>query len=138
MINILMANTFGERLKKYREAKGLSQIRLAEISGVDRSYVSLLESRQRKGRVSFETAAALAKALDISPELLYGEPVAIPQKPLKAIFEEFERRYKEMELVDVPIYGVMPEGVLPDYLGINTKLTPKPPRSRSGPCSSEG
>lgn len=39
----LVAKAFGEVLRRSRREKGLSQEKLAEICGLDRSYVSLLE-----------------------------------------------------------------------------------------------
>ena len=50
-------------LTALRKWRGLTQMQLAEKSGVSQGYLSDLESRRRKGAV--ETLDALAKALDI-------------------------------------------------------------------------
>jgi transcriptional regulator with XRE-family HTH domain len=55
---------FGQRLRKLREAAGLSAYALAQRSGLSRQMISQLESGQ--SQPSFETAQKLASALDIS------------------------------------------------------------------------
>ena len=58
--------TFGEALARLRRARGLSIRRLDALSGVSYSYVSMLESEQR--RPSPETIAALARALQLAAD----------------------------------------------------------------------
>ena len=57
-------HTFGEVLQKCRRQKGLSQEKLAEISGLDRTFISLLERGLRQPSLS--TLLRLAQALDTS------------------------------------------------------------------------
>ena len=62
---------FATNLRKVRQARGISQERLAELAGLHRTYVSSVE---RSGRnISIDNIARLAKALDVSPEKLLGD-----------------------------------------------------------------
>jgi DNA-binding XRE family transcriptional regulator len=63
-------HSFGRVLKSLRNAKGISQEKLAELSGLDRSYVSLLERGLRQP--SLETLFLIGSALDISPSEIVG------------------------------------------------------------------
>ncbi len=52
---------FGKRVRELREQQGLTQEALAEMAGVDRSYLSQVEAGQR--RVSLHVAWNLAESL---------------------------------------------------------------------------
>lgn len=58
-------------LRKLRQARGISQERLAEMAGLHRTYISSVERSQRN--ISIDNIARLAKALDVLPEKLLGE-----------------------------------------------------------------
>ena len=55
--------TFGEKIKHAREAMGLSQNKLAQLSGMAQSSISYLESGEKKPNL--ETITLIAKALDL-------------------------------------------------------------------------
>ncbi|MCU0915715.1 MAG: helix-turn-helix transcriptional regulator [Planctomycetes bacterium] len=55
---------FADVLRQLRERAGLSQETLATKSGLDRTYISLLERGQRQP--TLKTLARLAEALDTS------------------------------------------------------------------------
>lgn len=59
---------FGQFLKKTRTEKGLSQESLAFLTGLDRTYISLLERAKRQP--SLKTIFILAEAFGMSPALL--------------------------------------------------------------------
>lgn len=59
---------FGQKVREYRLQRGLSQEKLAEISGMHRTYISSLELGKRN--VSLVNIHALAKALQVSPDEL--------------------------------------------------------------------
>ena len=59
---------FAANLLYLRQARGISQERLAELAGLHRTYVSSVERGARN--ISIDNIARLAKALDVSPEKL--------------------------------------------------------------------
>lgn len=59
---------FGLTLQKYRTDAKLSQEQLAFNSGLDRTYISLLERGKR--RPTINTVFALAQTLNIKPSIL--------------------------------------------------------------------
>lgn len=58
-------NAFGDVLRELREQRMLTQERLAFASGIDRSFISLLE--RGVNRATLDTLWALAEALEVSP-----------------------------------------------------------------------
>jgi len=62
---------FGQVLRSKREQAGLTQTLLAELSGLDRTFVSLLERGER--HPSLRTIFAISSALDMLPEDLVRE-----------------------------------------------------------------
>lgn len=61
MDEILVA--FGQRLRKVRTRKGLSQEKLAELAGLHRTYVSSVERGERN--ISLVNIKRLAQAMDV-------------------------------------------------------------------------
>lgn len=59
---------FGRRLRELRLASGLSQEALADIAGLDRTYISGCERGRRN--VSLENIYRLSKALGVTPAAL--------------------------------------------------------------------
>ena len=64
------------RLRTLRIARGWSQGDLAERAGISRTGVSAIEGQRLDPSVT--TALALARALEVSVEELFGEPAASP------------------------------------------------------------
>lgn len=90
MINIKI--NLGEIIKEMREAKGYSQERLAELSNLDRTYISLIEREQRNPTVL--SLAAIAKALDTTVSDLTKE-LEISPKELSSPYEDDDYKYIE-------------------------------------------
>jgi transcriptional regulator with XRE-family HTH domain len=65
---------FGERVRRFRESKGLSQRELAQKAGVTIPTLSYLESG-RRASVSLESARRIADALNITLDRLVGDSV---------------------------------------------------------------
>ena len=61
---------FGAKVRKLRQAKGLSQEAFADICGLHRTYVGAIERGERN--VSIENIEKIAKALGISIASLFG------------------------------------------------------------------
>lgn len=95
----MVEQSIGNLIKRFRLARGLSQRQLARLSGKDRGYINQLEAG-RGGSISLETAKALAKGLDIKPELFLQSDKPIPQESP----EEMLDRFKIMMPATVPVY----------------------------------
>lgn len=64
---------FGHRLRRLRTARGLSQERLGQIAGLDRTYISQAEAGRRN--VTLSTIHKLADALGVVvSELVEDKP----------------------------------------------------------------
>ena len=59
---------FGQKVRKLRMERELSQEKLAELAGIHRTYISSLELGKRN--VSLVNIQALAKALRVPPDEL--------------------------------------------------------------------
>ena len=68
------ATELGERLRKLRDERGMTQVELAHRSGVDQSTISKLESGQRGARPSLTTIRAIERALGKSLDYRSDEP----------------------------------------------------------------
>jgi transcriptional regulator with XRE-family HTH domain len=93
--------TFGSRLKRIREIKGLSQGELAEESGVDRSYISKLESGVTLNPTG-DIIKKLAKPLNVSLDIIMGV-CPIPE-PKKETTEELLEKLRLAAPVSIPVY----------------------------------
>lgn len=56
---------FGDRIRALREERNLSQEALADLAGLHRTHISLIERGQRSVRL--ETIECLAKAMRVQP-----------------------------------------------------------------------
>ena len=76
--------TFGDRLRKYRQERGLSLSELASDASVSKGYLSSLENNDHDRRPSAEIMYALASALGVTMSDLMGRkllPAASPTVP---------------------------------------------------------
>lgn len=62
---------FGDNLRKYRTAMGLSQESFAEKCGIHRTYISAIECYRRS--ISLENIQRIADALEIEAYKLFVE-----------------------------------------------------------------
>jgi transcriptional regulator with XRE-family HTH domain len=100
----MMARSFGERLHRYREDRGLSQRQLSMLAGVDPVQISRYE--RGLGLPAADTLVAIAKALHVSLDtLLLGKADRQgEQLPLRNAFllqrladiEKLDRKDQEM------------------------------------------
>lgn len=66
---------FGARLTRARETRGLSQVELARLAGLQAAAIGHFERDRRKP--SFANVRALARALDVSSDFLLGRSAAM-------------------------------------------------------------
>jgi transcriptional regulator with XRE-family HTH domain len=59
--NIL--ETFGRNVHKYRKGKDISQEKLAEIAGIHRTYVGMIERAEKN--ITLRNMEKIAKALEV-------------------------------------------------------------------------
>jgi len=74
------ADSFGGVVQKAREAKGLTQQKLAEGCGISAMYVSQIEHGQRIPKLGICRALAQALALDERRLLLLAHRASIPKE----------------------------------------------------------
>lgn len=69
--NDKVINTFGQNVRKYRIAKGLTMVQLAMLCDIEYGAISTIE----RGLVNctISTAHAIAKALDVTIDILFEE-----------------------------------------------------------------
>ncbi len=60
---------FGERVRELRKLLGLSQERLGQVAGLDRTYVGSVERGERN--ISLDNIWVLADALGVHPRDLF-------------------------------------------------------------------
>ena len=71
-----LLSTFAENVKHYRLEQNISQEKLAELSGLHRTYISAIERQQRN--ISIDNIEAISNALNIEAYKLFikeGEEV---------------------------------------------------------------
>ncbi|MBV8977223.1 MAG: helix-turn-helix transcriptional regulator [Alphaproteobacteria bacterium] len=61
----------GREIRRHRNAKGLSQEKLAELAGLNRNYIGFVERAERSPRVV--TVFRIARALGVHPADLLRE-----------------------------------------------------------------
>jgi transcriptional regulator with XRE-family HTH domain len=70
---------FGQRVRQLRKKRGLNQSQLAEITGLHKNYIGMVERGERNP--SLINISKIAKGLDVSIHiLLHFEVVNIPSK----------------------------------------------------------
>jgi len=64
----MLVEDFAKNVKRYRKVKGVSQEKLAELSGLHRTHIAGIESTSRN--VSLKTVEKIAAALEVEPAIL--------------------------------------------------------------------
>jgi transcriptional regulator with XRE-family HTH domain/biotin operon repressor len=73
------AAIFGQNLREARERRHLTQRAVAQVAGLSKAGLSLIERGVRETTV--ETLLALARALEVAPEFLLGDIAWGPRRP---------------------------------------------------------
>ena len=63
-----LLHIFATNVKRYRLERNLSQEKLAELSGLHRTYISSIERELRN--ISIDNVENIASALDVEPYLM--------------------------------------------------------------------
>lgn len=66
-----IVRVFATNVRFYREQKGISQEKLAELSGLHRTYISDVERYKRS--ISLSNVQKIADALEVEPHVLFIE-----------------------------------------------------------------
>ncbi len=59
---------FGESVRRLRNSKGLSQEKLAELAGLHRTYIGMIERAEKN--ITLVNIEKIAKALNVEPKEL--------------------------------------------------------------------
>jgi len=76
-----LCDRFAANLRDIRRGRGLSQAKLAQLTGLHRTEISLLERGGREPRLG--TILKLAGALDAAPEDFYAGMLWLPGESLE-------------------------------------------------------
>ncbi len=99
--------TFGQRLRELRKAKGLTQRELADIVGLNFTYLSKIENgamQPPRGK----TIAALANALDMDADELFGLAKKVPSQFLEHINPEVIKLIRSLRGgEETPLHGML-------------------------------
>lgn len=73
-----LLHIFATNVKRYRLERNLSQEKLAELSGLHRTYISSIERELRN--ISIDNVENIASALDVEPYLLFVDNEKVGEK----------------------------------------------------------
>jgi len=77
-----ITKVLGQRIRNYRTAKGLSQEKLAELSGCHPTYIGQIERGEKNATI--ESIAKISAALDISLSKLF-EKIGLQDNEIHSI-----------------------------------------------------
>jgi repressor LexA len=105
--------SLGSRLREILEVRGVSQNELARRTGIDRARISQI-ANDRISNLTLDTLKVIAKALEMSvAELLAGiedSESEIQPKTIKATLFELQSHLDRLDVIEIPIKGVVPAG----------------------------
>lgn len=99
---IIMAETFGEKLKRLLAERGMSQRQLGKESGIDREYINQIIAGKVKNP-SMKIAQKLAKGLKISPGIFFDSGSSLNPESAMAVIEAALSAY-------IPVYAEVSAG----------------------------
>lgn len=92
-----MATRLGDKLKSLRKEKELTLEKLAELSGLSKSYIWELENRESQ-RPSAEKLNALGKVLGVDSVFFIEDDIRAPEQ--RHLDAAFYRDYQDLEVED--------------------------------------
>lgn len=90
------AETLGERIRRFRKVKGLTQTELGEIVGVSQRLMTYYETQG--GHPSADLLARFAEALDVSTDVLLGRTNA--EDPRAAASPQTLRLWRRLRRIE--------------------------------------
>lgn len=102
-----MIEKFGDRLKRLRTSKKLSQDELAEMLNTSKQVISRYENNQRTPKIT--TASEYAQALGVSLNYLLGEDE--PGIKCSIVNEDGPEYFVRKQSHSVPVLGKVPAGI---------------------------
>lgn len=95
------AESFGERLRRFRQAKGLTQLQLGQAAGISKRMVAYYEIQG--GTPAPDLLVKLAEALDVTTDALAGrKPAPRRDEPLSPESLRLWRRMRRIE--ELPLH----------------------------------
>lgn len=70
-VNKKLLKQFGDRIRSLRTARGLTQEKLAELTGFHRTYIGMIERGERN--ISLSNIAIFASVFDLELHMLFVE-----------------------------------------------------------------
>lgn len=99
-------NRVAQNITNFREAKEMSQTDLSEATGIERTRLNRIEKGTRK--ITSDDLAAIAKALDVSPNQILGFDSD----------DEIAKRKPTFSDLGLPYKGIIPDDVNDMYRAI--------------------
>ncbi len=92
-----LGKLYSENIRRIRQAKNLSQEKLAELANVSPPYISEIENQKKVGK--FETIAAIANALEVEPYELFlpaGSAITHNERRTKDLMKRLRNNFSEL------------------------------------------
>lgn len=101
---------FGERLRKIRRNRKLTQEELAEITGVSKSTISMYESGKREP--DFETLGKIAECLGVSQSYFFDKPYIKDNDfgNIQGIYDRIKELGKRFDAKKILLFGSRARG----------------------------
>ncbi|MET0039417.1 helix-turn-helix domain-containing protein [Dehalococcoides mccartyi] len=109
--------SIGEKIREIRQKKGLTQEALGLLCGLRGTYINHIEKGRYKN-LTVQTAQKIALALEVSPEELMeteiSDKAGLPDQSvtdmLKSFTADFAGKLQKLEIIEIPIRGIIPAG----------------------------
>jgi repressor LexA len=103
----------GEKIKELRLKKRISQEELGKLSGFARTYINKIEAGKIPN-ITILTAQKLAGALGVSTDDLMektsSDKSGLSDRPIDDMLSIFSTKLRQLEIVEIPVRGVIPAG----------------------------
>lgn len=105
--------SIGEKIREIRQKKGLTQEALGLLCGLRGTYINHIEKGRYKN-LTVQTAQKIALALGVNTEELMetetSDKTGLPDRPIDDMLSIFSTKLRQLEVVEIPVRGVIPAG----------------------------